>query len=152
MGGAVTLVFREIDIEQQEELPDSDDHSSISAVGGALVDVPTAIESPANDDRQEGPSELSKPANIRESQQPRQAQDETNTLLPQGQPLRDESITESEGENRSRGEAEENRAQEPSPNVILGLVLLLLCCCLSLLAFLVYLGGDWYLRQFGLVP
>jgi hypothetical protein len=39
-----------------------------------------------------------------------------------------------------------------SPNLILGLVLLLLCGCASILVFLIYLGGDWFFREIGLVP
>lgn len=36
--------------------------------------------------------------------------------------------------------------------VIAAVVLLLICCCCSMLLFLYYYGGDWLLRQMGLLP
>jgi len=39
-----------------------------------------------------------------------------------------------------------------SPNLLLGIGFLLLCSCASLLVFLMYLGGDWFFREIGLVP
>lgn len=36
--------------------------------------------------------------------------------------------------------------------VIAALVLLLICCCCSFILFLYYYGGDWILRQMGLMP
>jgi hypothetical protein len=43
-------------------------------------------------------------------------------------------------------------ANEISPSLILGVVLLFLCSCASILIFLMYLGGDWFFREIGLVP
>ena len=39
-----------------------------------------------------------------------------------------------------------------TPAIIASLVLLIICCCLSFFLFLYYYGGDWMLRQMGLLP
>lgn len=36
--------------------------------------------------------------------------------------------------------------------IISGVILLLLCCCCSLMLFMWYVGGDWLLRQLGILP
>lgn len=150
MGGAVTLVLREIEIDRWEtpepgEISENPQESDSARVVAGAQD----IQEPAV---QNEPDELPRQDLEDVPQLEPQSAIETETLLPSDHPKRDEIITGSSDEILFASEPEADAAKEPSPNVILGLVLLLLCCCLSLLIFLIYLGGDWYLRQLGLVP
>ncbi len=122
MGGTVTLLFRE-----RHHAEDSDAGQVIEP---GIPEKVTAVPQPA---------------------------DNSPKLLiaidkPTDEPLRQPTpITAAENlPHSTRHEAE--RAVDMTPNLILGLVLLLLCCCLSLMVFLMYLGGDWFFRQIGLVP
>jgi len=70
--------------------------------------------------------------------------------------------TQSEEVSRDKGEQEEylegtDVADEEDPgrrilSIVLGVLLVLLCCCCGLTTFMYYYGGDWLLRQIGVVP
>lgn len=47
---------------------------------------------------------------------------------------------------------EENDPGRRLLSIALGVLLILLCLCCSLTVFMYYYGGDWLLRQFGVVP
>lgn len=54
-----------------------------------------------------------------------------------------------------QGESEQDGVEENSwraPAVIISLILLLICCCCGFFLFIYYYGGDWMLRQLGLLP
>jgi len=57
-----------------------------------------------------------------------------------------------------QGEPEQPQTTEKSSNyrrlstIIAALLLLVICCCCSFMLFLYYYGGDWLLRQMGLLP
>ncbi|MDX1416780.1 MAG: FHA domain-containing protein [Candidatus Promineifilaceae bacterium] len=47
-------------------------------------------------------------------------------------------------------EGEENGWRTPA--IIVSVVLLVICCCCAFFLFIYYYGGDWMLRQMGLLP
>lgn len=55
-----------------------------------------------------------------------------------------------------KGEAlpdEQNQeSKRRTPVMIAAVILLILCCCCSFVLFIYYYGGDWLLRQMGLLP
>ncbi len=55
-----------------------------------------------------------------------------------------------------QGEPDVDEPQEKrvwrTPAIIVSVLLIILCCCCSFILFIYYYGGDWMLRQMGLLP
>lgn len=123
LGGTATLLFR----ERSEDEP--------AVLGNSIK--PDPPENP--------PAAQKEPEAIPEPESPMEGSKPSGEPLRQPTPISPEEIL-------LPAQHEAEPSTELSPNLILGLVLLLLCCCLSVMVFLMYLGGDWFFRQLGLVP
>ena len=134
MGGAVILVFR-------ERSTGANLHGQERVIGTQDRVPQKSGKDPSNQIENKGPA-VQPERDRRESAQsdPPKQKPQKVVIYPSAEeipgPTQIETIT----------------TQELSPNLILGLVLLLLCSCASILVFLVYLGGDWFFREIGLVP
>ena len=57
-----------------------------------------------------------------------------------------------EGEPAKPLQADQGSNYRRVSTIVAAILLLVICCCCSLLLFLYYYGGDWLLRQMGLLP
>jgi len=64
----------------------------------------------------------------------------------------DPVIIPHQGEVKLAGQQNSNDNGRRTPLIIVSLLLLVMCCCCSFFLFIYYYGGDWMLRQMGLLP
>jgi predicted component of type VI protein secretion system len=135
IGGSVTLIFRERGSKVNK----------VSEQGGGKISAVSKRQKPKSN----SPNNIE----VRESINP-----SPNNPEAISQPFENDSdfpqpVTYSKNEDFPiPAPAEISSSRGLSPNLILGVILLLLCSCGSILVFLTYLGGDWFLREIGLVP
>ena len=137
LGGAVTLIFRE---RSSKSYP-ANAHGRVDRYTGQAQRKPDVALGSEN-----------KVAEFKAAPQPRQKNDNP---IPGGSPypISRQPVKNSTGEEiRRPTPIETEPSAEISPSLILSVVLLLLCSCASVLVFLMYLGGDWFFREIGLVP
>ena len=137
LGGAVTLIFRE---RSSKSYPANVQGREDRYSGQAQRKPGVALGSG------------NKAAESSGSSQPRQIED---NAIPSGPSnlKSPQPVLNSFGEEiRHPAPIETEPSPEISPSLILSVVLLLLCSCASVLVFLMYLGGDWFFREIGLVP
>lgn len=150
LGGAVTLIFRESstvpNVQPDSPVETSQQEDALVAASDAAIqqasqnDVqPAAAEQAEIPDSSELPLREPEMAKIKAEQQ-------------RGKPPSTHLTSGSSGSIPQPAQIQPAKSEELSPNLILGLVLLLLCGCATILVFLVYLRGDWLLRQIGIVP
>ncbi len=163
IGGAVTIIFRQqtegkLEGNRSEGVDYQPDlrNGEVTEPKPPGADAPIFEEKLANSaesDETEGAAELSSASSIGEEQdligQPLR---ERRHVMPAESPQRQDKEILTDEPISAQDRYDSQSSEGLSPNLILGLVLLLFCSCLSLILFLFYLGGDWFLRQAGLVP
>lgn len=151
MGGAVTFVFRERSNIEQRESGEASDPAQIDrseASSGVKLENENLPKSAQQVVQSDSPEETG----VREPgvpiEQPVRENVQARPSNQQQQPV----ILQTAGDMQEPGKVETNEPGETSPNLVLGVAILILCGCVSISVFLAYLGGDWLLRQIGLVP
>jgi hypothetical protein len=148
---------------EQEEQPDVAgsepvvDESSVSAAGESSDDEidGAEIDAVAEEELDQPPSvePLSTAANLESPQQeetPTSYQDEPDSY--EAEDFSEPVVIPHQGEPAQPFSAGKSGNNRRLSTVIAVLLLLLICCCCSFILFLYYYGGDWLLRQMGLLP
>ncbi len=136
---------------------ESADDSDLSPLTGSEIDAaddtgldpyaederyaPPIIASPSSETNVEPPQQVGIPPLYAAEPELEEGQDFSEpVIIPhQGEPVEPSAVTKSSKNRRLN-------------TIIAALVLVLICCCCSFILFLYYYGGDWMLRQMGLMP
>lgn len=152
LGGSVALRYRQRErTEEQATGVDSETLEEPPRIEPAVVTADP--EQPA-----EEPASVAATASAASGEEPSQADDRVEWLRTELPPASQEVLRE-----KVQGEipatainvAETDEAIDPGRRVLsiaLGILLLLLCLCCSVTVFTYYVGGDWLLREMGVVP
>jgi pSer/pThr/pTyr-binding forkhead associated (FHA) protein len=121
-----------------ESTIDEVDDAGNDVVTEEELDQPTSVESPSSATNGESPQpeETSTPY-----------QDESDSY--KAEDFSEPVVIPHQGEPASTGKSNNNRRLT---TIVAALLLLIICCCCSFILFLYYYGGDWLLRQMGLLP
>lgn len=103
---------------------------------------------------QEPEEEYSPPATVWETPQDEQPSlpdlDDAKSYEPDN--FAEPVVIPHQGEPTEPPPAGQNSSFRRTSTIVAAVLLLLICCCCSLLLFMYYVGGDWLLRQMGLLP
>jgi pSer/pThr/pTyr-binding forkhead associated (FHA) protein len=123
-----------------ESTNDEVDVAEIGAAAEEELDQPTSVEPPSPATNWESPrtEETSTPSHGEPESYEAEDFSEPVVIPHQGEPAK--SFSASKSSNRRLS------------TVVAALLLLVICCCCSFILFLYYYGGDWLLRQMGLLP
>ena len=151
MGGAVTFVFRERSNIEQREFGEASDPAQIDR-SEASSGVKLESEELSRSAKKVGQSDSPKGTGVREPgipvEQPVREKVQARPSYQQQQPV----ILQTAVDIQEPGKVGTDEPRETLPNLVLGMAMLILCSCVTVSIFLAYLGGDWLLRQIGLVP
>jgi predicted component of type VI protein secretion system len=120
---------------------DEIDSIGIDAVTEEELDQPPSVEPLAPATNWESPPQEETPTPYQDGPDSYEAEDFPDpVVIPhQGEPAKHFSANRSSNSRRLS-------------TVVAALLLLVICCCCSFILFLYYYGGDWLLRQMGLLP
>lgn len=143
------------DKSEPESVGDSDMGDDEFGIEGVAEEVGAEAEEDADSDTMLGddliaPETILEPQQSEAEEQPPPISDQADDYVPEK--VSEPVVIPHEGEPvYPQQDSEKSRFRRAS-TVIAALILLIICCCCSFLLFLWFYGGDWLLRQIGLLP
>jgi len=124
-----------------ESISDEVDDTGIDAVSEEVLDQPPSAEPLSPAVGWESPQQ-------EESRTPYQDEPDSYEAKDFSEPV----VIPHQGEPAKPFPDDKSSTSRRLSTVVAALLLLVICCCCSFILFLYYYGGDWFLRQMGLLP